>query len=477
MKTRTILIALGLALAACSQPAPQTTVSLGAADPSAAVIPDDYIGLSYESKMLVPNEEGKYYFNTENQPLVTLIKTLGIRNIRIGGSSTDNPHDPLPTLPDIENFFQFAREVGVKVIYSVRLRDGDPEYARGVAALVQNKFSDRLDYFAIGNEPGYYKNSYDGELKPHWAPVREAMNQAFPGARFCAPDDNPNPPLCNYMLDNFGEYIDLVTMHYYPGDCAYTNPFKVQDVSELIPFDPAVKRELLLSDELKPKYEGVLNRMAPVFARAPFRLSETNSIWYGGLKDASDSYASALWALDYMYWWASKGSVGINFHTGDYVGGGDGTVVSRYATFVTEGDGFDVRPISYALKAFGEGAKGALVPVEIAGETDQIDAYAAVRAGSVNITLINRQHGEQAAPRTVAIALGDYESAGKASVLRLEAEGNDIAAHSGVTLGRVPINADGTWNNPVRETIRPAKGILTVTLKPASAAVITVPVK
>ena len=480
MKTRLFLLTsavLGVLLCASAcrnQGEPRTCIEIGTDQGS--VIPDDFLGLSYESKMLVPSSEGKHYFNTGNRALLDVLKTLGIRNIRIGGSSTDNPNDPLPTLDDVDNFFAFAREAGVRVIYSVRLRDGDPEYARGVAALVQNKYSERLDYFAIGNEPGYYKD-YDGLLKPHWAPVQEAINQAFPGARFCAPDDNPNPPLCNYMLDNFGEKIGLVTMHYYPGDCAYTNPFKVQDVSELIPFDPAVKRELLLSDDMHPKYEGVLKRMAPVFERAPFRLSETNSIWYGGLKDASDSYASALWALDYMYWWASQGAVGINFHTGDYVGGGDGTVVSRYATFVTEGDGFDIRPISYALKAFTEGAKGALVDVDIEGDEAGLSAYATVRDGSVNVTVINREHGEQAAPRTIALDLSEYQPAGKAQLLRLEAEGNDIAAHEGVTLGGAPIRPDGSWNGAKRESISTRGGIVRLTLNPASAAVITIPVK
>ena len=206
MKTRTILTLLaaaaGLCLASCKQSEAQTTLIPGTASENAAVIPDDYLGLSYESKMLVPNEEGTYYFDTDNQALLNILKTLGIRNIRIGGSSTDNPNDPLPTLEDVDKFFQFAREAGVRVIYSVRLRDGDPEYARGVARLIQNKYSDRIDYMAIGNEPGYYKD-YDGLLKPHWAPIQQAINEVFPGVRFCAPDDNPNPPLCNYMLDNF----------------------------------------------------------------------------------------------------------------------------------------------------------------------------------------------------------------------------------------------------------------------------------
>ena len=480
MKTRTILTLLaaaaGLCLASCKQSEAQTTLIPGTAAENAAVIPDDYLGLSYESKMLVPNEEGKYYFDTDNQALLNILKTLGIRNIRIGGSSTDNPNDPLPTLEDVDKFFQFAREAGVRVIYSVRLRDGDPEYARSVARLIQNKYSDRIDYMAIGNEPGYYKD-YDGLLKPHWAPIQQAINEVFPGVRFCAPDDNPNPPLCNYMLDNFGEKIGLVTMHYYPGDCAYTNPFKVKDVSELIPFDPAVKRELLLSDEMHPKYEGVLKRMAPVFERAPFRLSETNSIWYGGLKDASDSYASALWALDYMYWWASKGSVGINFHTGDHVGGGDGTVVSRYAAFVTEGEGFDVRPISYAIKAFNEGAKGALVDVAVEGDDAGLSAYATVRSGSINLTVINRQHGEEAAERSIAIDLGGYTPAGKAQLLRLEAPDNDIAAQQGVTFGQTHICPKGNWHNAVPKQVRVRRNQLRITLQPASAAVITIPVK
>ena len=39
-----------------------------------------------------------------------------------------------------------------------------------------------------------------------------------------------------------------------------------------------------------------------------FRIEETNSYFNGGAKDVSNTFASALWGLDYMHWWASHGA-------------------------------------------------------------------------------------------------------------------------------------------------------------------------
>ena len=43
-------------------------------------IPEDFCGLSYETKMVLPNTNtGKHYFRGDNLPLVTAFKTLGIK--------------------------------------------------------------------------------------------------------------------------------------------------------------------------------------------------------------------------------------------------------------------------------------------------------------------------------------------------------------------------------------------------------------
>lgn len=45
-------------------------------------IPSDYVGLSYETKMILPDENGKYYFTPSNHKLVSMFKTLGIKTVR-----------------------------------------------------------------------------------------------------------------------------------------------------------------------------------------------------------------------------------------------------------------------------------------------------------------------------------------------------------------------------------------------------------
>ena len=49
-------------------------------------IPSDFCGLSFETKMVLPNPTtGKSYFCAENLPLISAFRTLGITHLRVGG--------------------------------------------------------------------------------------------------------------------------------------------------------------------------------------------------------------------------------------------------------------------------------------------------------------------------------------------------------------------------------------------------------
>ena len=41
----------------------------------------------------------------------------------------------------------------------------------------------------------------------------------------------------------------------------------------------------------------------------PYRLEEVNNYFNGGATNVSNTFASALWGLDFMYWWAAHGAV------------------------------------------------------------------------------------------------------------------------------------------------------------------------
>src|SRR5580765_563767 len=84
-------------------------------------IPADFVGLSYETKMMLP-VDGKHYFRADNGALIATFKQLGIRSLRVGGNSADNPQVAIPNEADIDSLFEFAKAADVKVIYTLRLK-------------------------------------------------------------------------------------------------------------------------------------------------------------------------------------------------------------------------------------------------------------------------------------------------------------------------------------------------------------------
>ena len=89
------------------------TVSVDVKNPGAAIAPD-FSGLSFEVSILPPNENGVRYFRPDNLPLINLFHTLGIKNLRIGGNTSDRDARKLPAEADLDSLFEFAKVAGVK---------------------------------------------------------------------------------------------------------------------------------------------------------------------------------------------------------------------------------------------------------------------------------------------------------------------------------------------------------------------------
>jgi len=443
-----------------------------------AEISSEALGLSYETSLLLPGTNGVRYFRSDNQPLVRMFRTLGIKSLRLGGNSVDAARWTVPGEADIRSLFQFAQAAGVKVIYSVRLEDGDPQSAAHIAQFIRKHYAGTLDCFAIGNEPkGYYKDTNIFLAK--WTAIRDAMLGAWPDAKFCGPDDNPSPEWCALLVRHSGTPagpLVQITQHSYAFGCSYKNPGE-KDVAKLVPVDASAAREKMLSPAAYDIYEKIYQGIKSSVAGTPvsFRLSEVNSYWFSGLQGASDRYVSALWSIDYLRWWTSRGAVGLNFHTGDRTGGAI-TLPCRYAAFVSAANGYDIRPLGYGLKLFALGGHGKSLPAYVSCATNQnLVAYAnLVDQKTVSVTVINKTHGIGATNSEVQITL-DAPLAGKgAQAIFMIATNNDLAADSsGVRLGGAPILKDGSWHG-TWSTIPVAKSAnaLTLTLPPASAAVV-----
>src|SRR6185436_2399868 len=89
-------------------------------------IPADFSGVSFEVALVRANEQGVHYFRPDNGPLIKLFGTLGIKSLRIGGNTSDRDAKELPSEADLDSLFAFAKAAGVKVIYCLRLHNGDP---------------------------------------------------------------------------------------------------------------------------------------------------------------------------------------------------------------------------------------------------------------------------------------------------------------------------------------------------------------
>ncbi|MBR0331405.1 MAG: hypothetical protein IIX12_07415, partial [Alistipes sp.] len=244
---------------------------------------------------------------------------------------------------------------------------------------------------------------------------------------------------------------------------------------ELIPFEPAERCEYLLSDSLPKVYAEVARKMEQVVEGYPFRLSETSNFWYGGLEGASSAYAAALWGVEYMYWWASRGCLGMNFHTGDNAGGIP--IKAHYAAFVTEGDAFDVRPLSYAIKLFDIGAKGRLLPVEVSDKR-QLAVYATKQdAGEVCVTLVNKAYNDED-ERVVKLRFDNGNTRiTAAEMLLMECADGSITSTSGITIGGRAISGQGLWQEDGWQSIEPTNNTLKVRLPRASAVVVRMKVE
>src|ERR1700722_10985310 len=293
-----------------------------------------FAGFSYETSLVLPGKDGKYYFRADNQPLLNLYKTLGIKHIRIGGNFSDKPTVPIPGKADIDSFFAFAHAANVKVVYTLRLKgQTDAHVMAPVAKYIMDHYAGDLDCFAVGNEPSIYYKSYD-TFKDVWGKFMNQIVAVAPGAMFCGPNTDRHYEWAAHFADDFAGTgkIKEINEHAYVGLTArkWVSPDPQRD-AELT----AQARDLMLSDDWVKLYQGVYDGFVPAVLadKLPYRMEETNTFFNGGVKDASDTFTAALWALDYMYWWASHGAGGINFHTGDTVAAGQDVTPCRYAGY------------------------------------------------------------------------------------------------------------------------------------------------
>jgi hypothetical protein len=423
-------------------------------------IPPDYIGLGYEiSSVAIPG-----LLSAKNAPYVGLVKALGPQGvIRIGGNTSDfstyaangspvsSPKGSVVTDANLTELRGFLDALNWQLIWGLNLGADQLENAVAEAGAVARIFSDRLIALEVGNEPDLFGRAghrpagynYDAWLKDYRR-YKAAVRAVLPGARFAGPDLAASADWMTRFARDEGGDIALLTAHHY-----VTGKDK-----------PDATVATLLAQEKKFIGSLATFREAAKAAGKPWRMVETNSFYGGGKDGVSNSFASALWVLDYLLVLARYGCAGVNMETGvNHLG-----KISYYTPIGDDLTGnYTPAPEYYGLKAFAQMPKGELLGVDIQAGGINLAAHAVRKGRELCVAVINKDAQETEA----AIRVSGYRSG---RVLRLT--GPEPQARDGVLLGGVPVAANGAWSGAKYEPGRVAHDRIALHVPAASAALV-----
>ncbi len=451
-------------------------------------IPSGFVGLSLEYSA-VP-----WYTGTNAEAVNPVFEQL-IRNLapgqspvlRIGGNSTDTTWVPTPgiTRPAgvsyslsptwLATTAALARDLRARLIMGIDLEAGVPALAVAEARAFVARFGRTLRAFEISNEapryntiPWYHRGP--GQLVYARRPSYDfdAFNREFATVARRLPTGVPiaGPTLGGPgWMTNLEQFIDgeprlgLITYHTYPFNRCRT------------PLDSPTYPSLpkLLSPTGSRGFAPAIRGYVAIARRhhLPFRIGEINSVACGGKTGVSDTFASALWALDSTFELARAGVSGVNFHM---FPGAKYVLFSfrlQHGQLVAQ-----VRPEYYGLLMFTQAAPpgSRLVRTAVRGAS-AVRAWATrANGGTVRVVLIN----DDLHRRHVFLVRG-FSGEGRGDVIRLTAP--SAHATGGVTLGeqRFGLTSTGKLGAPEREPVGSSPGRYVVSLGPASAALLTVP--
>lgn len=451
-----------------------------------AVIPDDFTGLSWEATSIEFNHNGVkgYFFDASNKQGITLFKNIGLKNLRVGGATVDHLKKS-PDRKDIDALFSFVKEAGLRVIYSFQMTNGNIGNNASDAKYIWKKYKKYIQCFSIGNEPDWHsfhiidpeiteaKSGVPGTAFPtyiaKWKRFALAIKDSVPQARFGNPNTGSNFPVegtkdtyynGKSWTVNFAEatrdmgIVNMIFLHNYVGQSAQGTPEEMID-KMLSPTWPNVRYPQLFEGSVHP----VLN------LGLPYRLTESNS-FSGEVKEGSNSFATSLFALDYLHWWALHKASGVNFHNKQWI-------YNNTITMDKNGD-FQVYPMAYGIRAFNMGGHGVAKSLSIANSDSlNLTAYAVKDKSYLYVTIINKEHGKNKRQADVEITLpeGKIKSA---SLMRLVSKTGEASATTGVTLGGEEIHNSIPWQGKWTGVGSFLKRSLIVNVPASSAAIIRI---
>jgi len=487
---------------------PLATIRVGTR-PLGHQIPRDFVGFSLEVStagqgLPTPTQSGtvsgklagvpEYALGAPGAPnegFFQFMRNLGPGVLRLGGNSQDNtcwdpsgaPHRDwckgTLTAGVFQLFAEAARASGWRLIVGLNLKQDSPSWAldevtQGIAKAIEPAQVVGLE---PGNEPDLFNR---GGFRPTTYSVADfvkeftAYEKVFAANPVARRYGVAGPAIC-CRWDNardLGAIIDgvrasklkVATVHNYPlTTCG----------------GRSVTTQQLLAPELMTHFKQASRALVAAARRRhlPIALAETNSASCGGMPGVSNSFASALWGLDWLYTAAQEGFSEVNFHTSYRAGGSSYDPIDSYGR--TNGARhlqYDniARPLYYAMYLFARHASGEyLVPVAMHAAAN-VRAYATTACADcgVNLVVINK---DLSASGRVSVHVEGRTSA--ARLLLLKAPKLDAQSPEEIGYGGERFDSSGHIGNPASEAIQAdSQGNYSFELPNAAAAVLTIPV-
>jgi hypothetical protein len=259
-----------------------------------------------------------------------------------------------------------------------------------------------------------------------------------------------------------------VTQHYYVGDSPGDTTAQ-QAISNML------SREWVTGTSPGPQPAATTytpypwlydSNLAPVAAAGlRYRLTESND-YLGGVPGASDAFASALWALDHLHWWAAHGAAGVNFH--NRRGLPTATIVPDPA----RPGAHAINPKGYGIKAFTLSSAGQVKPTRISNPDHvNLTAYCIGGPGEDYVTVINKAHGASAGDAAVTIAPPGPGLAA-AEVMTLAGGQPGDARGAKATLGGATITGDSPWSGSWTPLPADPRAGVSLTVRATTAAIV-----
>jgi hypothetical protein len=453
---------------------------------SAHALPAGFVGLSMEYKGFAA------YAGSSARAVDPVFEQL-LRDIspgqstvlRIGGDSSDWTWWPVPGMKQplgirysltpaaLAVVHKVASDLDARLILGLNLEADSVRIASAEASALDARVGrSYIDALELGNEPelygsfGWYRTAAGVEVpgRPRgydfadFAHDFATFSRALPAGPLAGPSAG-GPEILSQLGTFLGEEhrVSLVTVHAYP--------LKHCTRSQLV-----TESELLANSSSA----GLAQTVAPLAAAAadhgePLRIDEMNAVSCGGFRGVSDTFGSALWALDTLFEMDKLGVDGVNIHTVP------GTINEMLGPELSGGHwSMHVHPEFYGMVLFSQAAPVGSRLLRLSASAPAGVKVWATRAtnGQIRVTVINKN-----TRGATTVHLHIPAAQGAATLIRLTAPG--VQATSGITLGGQSFGSRTTTGllagHASSSTVTPLGGVYTVTAPAGSAALLTLP--